>query len=492
MLFAFLALVPLLAAAAPSPPQSPFTNRHINPLKHLSAISPFFIPNEEPTPLPDKCEFTSVSLLIRHSSIQGNDDEFEETMQPFIEKIQGMDREKLPKEGEWKFLREWKTPIVEETLEVVSKRGKEDSEYLGKRIRKQYDTLFPPKILGKSSKKNKNKKGKKTTPYKVWTASSERDIVTAKSWINGAFPKGQSGDHGEGDGEVVQLVKVPNKARDWDRSLTPHKACNAFEKKSSLAPANVWLGIYAPRIRERLSQIIPEVAAELNDQDILAMQMLCGYETIAQGHSHFCHVFTDQEWLDGEYYFDVRFHYMMGYGNPLSPYLGMPWVKTAKHLLDGKDTGGGGHTGEEPEEFEEFKKKLPAPKLPPNATHTQLLHPSFTHRESPAFVAVFLNLFNSTDLPHPASHSPPLDHWHRNRSWRTSHLVSFLGHVALERFHCKGDGDYVRARVNGKQQIMSGCEDGVEGSCKWETFYKFVDDRAALWGDWESVCDKKE
>lgn len=57
---------------------------------------------------------------------------------------------------------------------------------------------------------------------------------------------------------------------------------------------------------------------------------------------------------------------MMGYGNSLSPYLGGPWVKTALHLLDGKDTGGDDHiTNLE-------GGKLPKPKLPPNATHTQL------------------------------------------------------------------------------------------------------------------------
>jgi acid phosphatase len=60
---------------------------------------------------------------------------------------------------------------------------------------------------------------------------------------------------------------------------------------------------------------------------------------------------------------------MMGYGNSLSPYLGGPWVKTALHLLDGKDTGGDDH----PPGLEGGKgDKLPKPKLPPNATHTQL------------------------------------------------------------------------------------------------------------------------
>lgn len=92
---------------------------------------------------------------------------------------------------------------------------------------------------------------------------------------------------------------------------------------------------------------------------------LCGYETIAKGSSPFCHVFTDSEWLDFEYYFDIRFHYMMGYGNDLSPYLGMPWVKTAKHLLAGKD-------GDDGSDHDQFLHPLPKPRLPPNATHTQL------------------------------------------------------------------------------------------------------------------------
>ncbi|WWC91642.1 uncharacterized protein L201_006588 [Kwoniella dendrophila CBS 6074] len=505
LLLTLLGLLPfILALPSNFQEQQPFylnghhdgkgnTPRKINPLKHLSAISPFYIPTEKPTPLPKGCELDRVSLLIRHSSIMGNDDEFEETMKPFIEKIANIDRSKLPQKGKWKFLNDWQCPISDDTLEVVSPQGKKDAKFLGKYIRDQYSPLFP------SKKKTSVKKDKNKTPYKVWTASSTRDIDTAKSYIKGGFPSHQSGDDGEGDGEVVQLVKVPNKAKDWDRSLTPHKACDTFDKKPSLEPANKWLSVYAPKVIERLRGEIPELAEELNDQDILAMQMLCGYESIAVGHSEFCHLFTDEEWLDVEYYFDVRFHYMMGYGSPLSPYLGMPWAKTAKHLLAGKDTKGDGeHTPNQDDgTLGTYKKggKLPEPKLPPNATHTQLLHPSFTHRESPAFVAVFLNLFNSSEHAHPSSETPPLDHRVDDRAWRTSHLVSFLGHVALERFHQNHkhkQQDYVRAVVNGRAEKMSGCEDGLDGSCKWETFDKWIDERAQRWGDWESVCEKSD
>lgn len=63
---------------------------------------------------------------------------------------------------------------------------------------------------------------------------------------------------------------------------------------------------------------------------------------------------------------------MMGYGNNLSPYLGGPWVKTALHLLDGNDSGGKDHPASSFIGSDGEGSKLPKPKLPPNATHTQL------------------------------------------------------------------------------------------------------------------------
>lgn len=94
----------------------------------LSAISPFFIPAEQPTPLPPGHSLERVSLLIRHSAILGNDDEFEQTMGPFITKINGTDKSKLPSQGPWSFLRDYESPIVEDTLEKISDRGKNDAK----------------------------------------------------------------------------------------------------------------------------------------------------------------------------------------------------------------------------------------------------------------------------------------------------------------------------------------------------------------------------
>lgn len=112
----------------------------------------------------------------------------------------------------------------------------------------------------------------------MWTASSDRDIETAKAYIKGSFPSHQSGN-GTGDGEVVQLIQVPNHSKEpmgWEQTLTPHKACDAFEKKSSLKPANEWLSVYAPRIKKRLShpKLLGKLADDLSDQDVLAMGMV--------------------------------------------------------------------------------------------------------------------------------------------------------------------------------------------------------------------------
>jgi hypothetical protein len=62
----------------------------------------------------------------------------------------------------------------------------------------------------------------------------------------------------------------------WEQTLTPHKACAAFEKKSSLGPANEWLSVMAPNVRKRLSdkKLLGKLAKELSDQDVLAMGMV--------------------------------------------------------------------------------------------------------------------------------------------------------------------------------------------------------------------------
>jgi acid phosphatase len=74
---------------------------------------------------------------------------------------------------------------------------------------------------------------------------------------------------------------------------------------------------------------------------------------------------------------------MMGYGNELSPTLGAPWVKTARHLLAGEvehekgddDHGANSLMRANKKKGKKEKKPgdgLPEPTEPPNGTHSQL------------------------------------------------------------------------------------------------------------------------
>jgi acid phosphatase len=185
---------------------------------------------------------------------------------------------------------------------------------------------------------------------------------------------------------------------------------------------------------------------------------------------------------------------MMGYGQKLSPYLGIPWVTTAAHLLAGAEADSKLVDG-----FKKDKKDkpLPAPKLPPNATHSQDLAFFFTHRESPAFVSVALNLYNVTTPSGdaPSSAPPPTDVRPVGRSWKTTEIVPFLGNIALERLSCgkrsAREGDFVRALVNGKGESMGGCQGGPGDSCPFDIFEAWVEARKVRWGGWEEVCAKK-
>ena len=124
-----------------------------------------------------------------------------------------------------------------------------------------------------------------------------------------------------------------------------------------------------------------------------------------------------------------------------------------------------------------------------------------------------LNLYNATDdaLGPSAFLPPPTDHRPEPRQWRTSEMVSYLSHIALERFSCepgsegvpaamyKRNGDdkdedpsFVRVMVNGQQANMHGCESGPAQSCPWEEWKEWIDDRLEQYSNWEGNCDKEE
>lgn len=95
-----------------------------------------------------------------------------------------------------------------------------------------------------------------------------------------------------------------------------------------------------------------------------------------------------------------------------------------------------------------------------------------------------------------------MDH---GRRWKTSHVLPFLGHVALERINCPAKGpdvhttdartphfrpedDFIRVIVNGAVQELESCKDGPGRSCPMDAFGKFVAERVERYKDFEGAC----
>lgn len=174
---------------------------------------------------------------------------------------------------------------------------------------------------------------------------------------------------------------------------------------------------------------------------------------------------------------------MVGYASPVAPQLGIHWVNTSTHNLLSAEEGEGDH----PHELTGKDPHLPDPDRPPNATHSQRLFPYFTHREEPAVALVALGLWNQTKW------GPlPLDRRVDDRVWRTSHVLPFLGHVALERIRCRNSASYIRTIVNGAVQVLEECSSGPGNSCPIQDFAHYVQSRMETYGDFEGVCQVDE
>lgn len=96
---AFIASLPLVALAVPYyQSQMPLLPRPSrldtawNPLEHMSGIAPYHDAPGADIHEPPGCKIAASAYLVRHGAIVGNDDEYEEYMQPFPERLQRFQR----------------------------------------------------------------------------------------------------------------------------------------------------------------------------------------------------------------------------------------------------------------------------------------------------------------------------------------------------------------------------------------------------------------
>ncbi|OAL05733.1 phosphoglycerate mutase-like protein [Phaeosphaeriaceae sp. SRC1lsM3a] len=421
----------LLAVVLPSVAS---TASAFDPLKHLAGIAPYF---EEPLldpKAPQGCNVTNVQMLVRHAAIYGNDFDFEEYIEPLVEKLKNSSVD-WRSAGPLDFLAKWQSPIEEEDLEDLTQIGMLESYKLGVDVHLRYPGL--------------------KTPSKVWTSTAERTELSASSFINGLAAQSNE----------TKVVSVREDAARGADSLTPYKGCPKYSSSYGSNQSSEYKSVFTKPIVERLQDLTS--GFNFTEDDVVGMFQLCGYETVIRGSSPFCSLdlFSQNDWLSFEYMNDIMYFYNAGYGNEISGVLGWPWFSAAANTLMGNGS-------------------------------SQDLYVSFTHRELPPAVMVTLGIFNNSAPagPEDINATMPLTKPNHYRAWKSSKILPFLTNIAIERMTCDSygydAGDYVRVLVNQDPQPLE-CADGPGESCPSSAFADFVKTRGEMFSGFTEKCSPK-
>ncbi|OWP03396.1 hypothetical protein B2J93_7414 [Marssonina coronariae] len=437
----------ILSAQIPLLPKSHTEGYKFDPLLHLPGISPYFDAigfglSHDP---PRHCEVTAASYLIRHAAIYANDDDYEVYIEPFLKKLSSTCNTSSGKsrtgwKGPLSFFDNWKNPIddPDSQLEQITPQGIKDSKKVGKHLLSRYPKLVP-------------------TTKRIYADKKSRTKDTAAAFIK-IFP------------QEIDIVEI-NLNRSSFSSQDPHKACKRFSKDPGDHEQGIFMSKYTVPIIKRLQRHAP---VDLTETDIMGLQQLCGYESAISGKkSDICDVFTDDEWMAYEYAWDLKYSYMVGHGNPLSPYLGFPWLNTTTQLMEKFHSPR--HTGVE---------------VPGDDGQRFFL--AFTHREVPPFIATALGLFSSSNAH---AEEFPTDRINWSRSWKMAELIPFLGHVGIEKLTCNAvsaepgdEQEYIRVIANSAPRPIPGCEDGPGASCRFDGFVDLIQRGMEEYGDFDGVC----
>lgn len=178
------------------------SGEQFNPLLHLGASTSYHEAHDPPldASLPEGCEVTRATYLLRHGSTVSDSFEYATFVAPFLEKLaDGGVNWKASRT--FKFLATWTSPINVSAISDLTNEGKEEAFHLGEVIAKRYSNI--------------------DIPEKVWTADSERTDESAEQFVKGMTTARRCS-------ESINIIKVSEGEEEGANSLTPFESCSAY------------------------------------------------------------------------------------------------------------------------------------------------------------------------------------------------------------------------------------------------------------------------
>ncbi|KAF2847723.1 phosphoglycerate mutase-like protein [Plenodomus tracheiphilus IPT5] len=293
-------------------------------------------------------------------------------------------------------------------------------------------------------------------PLTIWASKSHRVVKTALHFALGFFSR----DHGSI--YSAQLTEITEDSSAGANTLTPGRTCLINRRDTDegqargLRKRDEYRATYTPPIRQRLRE---QTGMTFRDEEIYAMQEMCGFETLVRGYSDWCNVFTRHEFLAFEYARDVLHYYRAGPGNKYAATMGWLWLNATTNLL-----------GEGPKAGPFFL--------------------SFVHDGDIAPMLTALDVVNDEE-------DLPTTHIRHNRKWRLSQISPMSGRIIFELLSCATDrpagvAKFVRLNINDGITALPDCNNGPGKSCPLEQFAARTKNRGLEVGDFKEVCELDE
>jgi acid phosphatase len=293
-------------------------------------------------------------------------------------------------------------------------------------------------------------------PIRFWASDSPRVIETARHFALGFFGIDYQTNN------TADLEVISEHSSLGADTLTPGRTClnnkknKAEGQRKGYDLMGEYRALYVRPIRERLMN---QVGMHFSDQDIYAMQEMCGFETTVRGRSDWCDVFTQEEFLSFEYARDLLHYYRAGPGQKYAASMGWLWLNATTNLL------------------------LEGPVAGP-------LFFSFVHDGDIAPMITALDVINDEE-------HLPITHIPHARKWRKSQVSPMGGRIIFELMSCQkkdtpGLEKFVRLNINDGITAIPDCQSGPGKSCPLSQFAARTKRKGEEVGDFRQLCGLQE
>lgn len=244
--------------------------------------------------IPDGCSITQVHMLYRHGARYPTSGAAPSTFAAELHNatLNGT----LKGTGDLEFINDWTYKLG---AELLTPFGRLQNFELGVEARQLYGGLL----------NNFTEQG--VLPV-FRTESEDRMVKTAQNFAAGFF----------GVPEFLTEVnlEIIVEAEGFNDTGAPYDGCTNANVASR---GSIGSGLATKFANNAFNGTLARLQSQLQGytlktSDAIAMLQLCSYETVALGYSQFCRLFTQEDFENYEYYYDLSFYYNNGYGSPVA------------------------------------------------------------------------------------------------------------------------------------------------------------------------------